>query len=343
MTAPAVTQTSKRNSPLKGIKDFFSDQTKWTPYLFVAPFFITFAIFTLYPMLRAILMGFQEKVGFTGTQWEWVGFANFVEAIVDDPRMILNFKGETLKLLGLEIALPVTPGVALKNFVYYTLGSLGTQLPIAFLLAFLLTARPLKAKGFFRTVFFIPSVLPGVTIGVVGAWFFHQTRGFFNEILLWSGIITERVEWTNYPRYIMPMMLFMAFWQYMGNHAVYMIAGMTGIDDEILEAAIVDGATPFQRARYIIFPLLKPVFSYISITAAAGSLMAYQVPYVMLGTGGGARGKGWFFMTYITQMAFDRQRWGYSTAMGWLVFLIAVVITVFQLRLYDFRLGKGEA
>ena len=323
------------------IKKFFSDQTKWTPYLFVAPFFIIFAVFTLYPMFRAVLMGFQEKVGFTGKQWEWVGFANFVEAITDDARMLLNFKGETLKLFGREIFLPVTPGVALKNFIYYTLGSLATQIPFGFALAFLLTSRSLKAKGFFRTVFFIPSVLPGVTIGVVGAWFFNPTRGYFNEVLLRAGILTERIDWTNYSQYIMPMMLFLAFWQYMGNHAVFMIAGMTGISDEIIEAAIVDGATPLQRAWYIILPLLKPVLAYISITAAAGSLMAYEVPYVMLGAGG-ARGKGWFFVPYISYMAFDQQRWGYATAIGWLVFLIAIVITVFQLRLYDFRLGKGE-
>ncbi len=341
MAATEVAQ--RKNGPSRAIKAFFSDQTKWTPYLFIAPFFITFAVFTLYPLLRAIAMGFQEKVGFSGMQWEWVGFENFVEALTDDPRMILNLEGETFNLLGREMTIPIMPGVALKNFIYYTLGSLGTQLPIAFALAFLLTSRPLKAKGFFRTVFFIPSVLPGVTMGVVGAWFFHQTRGFFNEFLLSAGLVTERIEWTNYPKYIIPMMLFIAFWQYMGNHAVFLIAGMSGIDDEILEAAIVDGATPFQRARYIILPLLKPVFAYISITAAAGSLTAYQIPYVMLGTGGGARGKGWFFMTYITQMAFDQQRWGYATAMGWLVFFIAVVITIFQLRLYDFKLGRREA
>ena len=338
-----VTPTAAAKEQQHPIARFFADQTKWTPYVFVAPFLITFCIFTLYPMLRAIVIGFEEKVGFTGTQWEWVGLANFVEAITDDPRMLINLEGETLRLLGAEIAVPVWLGVALKNFVFYTLGSLATQLPLAFLLAWLLTSRPLKAKGLWRTVFFIPSVLPGVTMGVVGAWFFHETRGFFNEVLMQTGLITDRIAWMNYPKYIMPILLTVAFWQYMGNHAVFMIAGMTGIDEEILEAAFVDGANGFQRARYIILPMLKPVFAYISITAAAGSLMAYQVPYVLLGTTGGARGQGWFFMPYITQMAFDQQRWGYATAIGWIVFFIAVVITVFQLRLYNFKVGKSGA
>jgi ABC-type sugar transport system permease subunit len=343
MASTTIASQTKRSSPGQAIAAFFRDQTKWTPYLFIAPFFLTFAVFTLYPMLRAVLMAFQEKVGFTGLDWEWVGFANFIEAITDDPRMLINFKGEVLRIFGLEIAMPIWFGTAFKNFIFYTLGSLATQLPIGFLLAWLLTSRPLKAKGFFRTVFFIPSVLPGVTMGVVGAWFFHQNRGFFNEVLLWLGVLQTRIEWTNYPRYIMPMLLTVAFWQYMGNHAIFMIAGMSGIDEEILEASVVDGANGWQRARFIILPMLKPVFAYISITAAAGSLMAYEVPYVLLGTSGGARGKGWFFIPYIQQTAFDYQRWGYATAIGWLVFLIAILITVLQFRLYDFHLGKSEA
>jgi len=315
MASIAVSGPTKKRSP---VLEFFSDQTKWTPYLFVAPFFITFAIFTLYPMLRAVTMGFQESLGYTG-QWEWVGLANYVEALTNDARMRTAF----------------------MNFIYFTLGSLATQLPCAFLLALLLTSRSLKAKGLWRTLFFIPSVLPGVTMGVVGGWFFSKTHGFANALLVSMG--GPRVDWAGFSRYIIPNMLLIAFWQWMGNHAVFLIAGMSGIGDEIIEASIVDGASAWQRARHIILPLLKPVFAYISITAAAGSLMSYEVPYVFLGTDGGARGKGWFFMTHIQQMAFGQFRMGYATAIGWLVFLIAIVITVLQLRIYEFRLGKEEA
>ncbi len=315
MASIAVPGPTKRRSP---VQKFFSDQTKWTPYLFVAPFFITFAIFTLYPMLRAVLMGFQESLGYTG-KWEWVGLANFVEALTDDSRM----------------------GVAFKNFVYFTVGSLATQLPCAFVLALLLTSPALKAKGLWRTLFFIPSVLPGVTMGIIGGWFFSKTHGFANALIVAFG--GPRVDWAGLAQFIIPNLLVIAFWQWMGNHAVFLIAGMSGIGDEIIEASIVDGASPWQRARYIILPLLKPVFAYISITAAAGSLMNFEVPYVFLGTNGGAREKGWFFMTHIQQMAFGQFRMGYATAIGWLVFFIAIVITILQLRLYDFRLGKEEA
>ena len=315
MAGIAITQSKKKRSP---IVQFFSDQTKWTPYLFVAPFFVTFAIFTLYPMLRAVIMGFQKSLGYSG-QWEWVGLANFIEALTDDPRM----------------------GTALINFAYFTLGSLITQLPCAFVLALLLTSPRLKSKGVWRTLFFIPSVLPGVTMGVIGIWFFSKTHGFANALVVAFG--GERIDWGGLSNLIMPRLLLIAFWQWMGNHAVYLIAGMSGIGDEIIEASIVDGATPWQRARYIILPLLRPVFAYISITAAAGSLMNFQVPFVLFDAGGGPREKGWFFMTHIRYMAFDQFRMGYATAIGWLVFFIAIVITALQLKAYQFRLGEEEA
>ena len=315
MASNTVARPAKKRSP---IVEFFTDQTKWTPYLFVAPFFITFAIFTLYPMLRAVVMGFQKSLGYTG-QWEWVGFANYIEALTDDSRM----------------------GTALINFASFTLGSLLTQLPCAFFLALLLTTPALRAKGVWRTLFFIPSVLPGVTMGVIGLWFFSKTHGFANELILAFG--GERVDWGGFSYLIMPRLLMIAFWQWMGNHAVFLIAGMSGIGDEIIEASIVDGATPWQRARYVILPLLKPVFAYISITAAAGSLMNFQVPFVLFDAGGGPREKGWFFMTHIREMAFGQFRMGYATAIGWLVFFIAIVITIFQFRVYEFRLGQEEA
>lgn len=294
---------------------FIRDQRKWTPYLFVAPFFITFFVFTLYPMLRAILMAFQESVGFSN-EWEWVGLSNFEEALTND-KMVAT---------------------ALKNVIYYTLGSLGTQLPAAFLLAFLLTSRHLRSRGFFRTIFFIPSVLPGVTMGVVTIWLFSESRGFANALWLALGG-AERIKWTMLPKLIMPRLLTIAFWQWMGNHAIYLVAGMSGIEPSILEAAIVDGASSWQRARYIVLPLLRPVLAYISITAAAGSLVVFDVPFMLFTGGGGPAAKGWFFVTYIAWTAFDRFRMGYATAIGWLVFFLAIAVTIIQLKLFGF----GEA
>jgi len=298
---------------------FLADQRNWAPYLFIAPFFITFAVFTLYPLLRALLMAFQESLGYGGG-WEWVGLANFQEALTDDRHL----------------------GVALRNVLIYTFGSLLTQLPVALGLALLLTSRFVRAKGLLRTLFYVPVALPGVTIGVIGVWFFNADRGFANALLLALG--GDRVRWAGHPELVMPMMLVLAFWQYVGNHTVLLIAGLSGLDPAILEAATVDGATGWQRVRYILLPLLRPVFTYMSITMTAGSLMVYEVSIVLFagGTstmGAGPAGQAWMFLPYITWLAFDQFRLGYATAVGWLVFLLAVVLTAIQLRL--FQSGEG--
>jgi ABC-type sugar transport system permease subunit len=312
MTSQVVARTQHRRS---AFVRFWADQRKWTPYLFVAPFFVTFFIFTGWPLLRAVTMGFQEMVGFGG-QFEYVGLENFKEALFEDDHV----------------------RVALKNFFLYVTGSLVTQMPAAFALALLLTARNLKAKGFFRTVFFIPTVIPGVTMGVIGSWLFNQSRGFINQLYLALGG-AERIAWGSLPRHIIPMLLLIAFWRWMGRHAVYLIAGITGIETSIIEAAIVDGASGWQLARHITLPLLRPVFAYITITAAGGSLLMFEVPFIMMDGGGGAGGQGWFFIPYIARMAFNQFRFGYATAIGWLVFFLSIALTLIQLRFF----GYGEA
>jgi ABC-type sugar transport system permease subunit len=317
MTTLAESQVQFKQRPK--VVRFLSDQRKWMPYLFVAPFFIAFGVFQFYPLLRSIIMGFQESVGYTGT-WEWVGFANYVEALTDDRHVI----------------------TALRNFIFFGVGSLVTQVPVAIALALMLSSPLLHQRGVFRTMFFIPAVLPGVLMGLVGVWFFSESRGLANAIVKALG--GDDILWMSLPQYIMPMFLTIAFWQWTGNHAVFFLAGMGGIDRGVIEAAIIDGATAWQRTRYIVLPLLKPVLAFVTIIIALGSLMTYDIPAVVFtGTGGatlaGPGAQGWFFLPYIADVAFNRFRMGYATSIGWLVFIIAVTITIFQLRLYKF----GEA
>jgi ABC-type sugar transport system permease subunit len=307
-----LTKSQTRYKQRSQIVRFFSDQRKWTPYIFVAPFLITFAIFQFYPLLRSVLMGFQEMVGFAGN-WSWVGLANFKEALTDDYRL----------------------AIAIRNFVVYTVFSLVTQVPVAIILALTLASPVLKWRGTFRTIFFIPSVLPGVAMGVVGIWFFNESRGLANALLAALGM--KEILWTSLPQYIMPRLLTIAFWQFMGYHAIFFLAGMGGIDRQIIEAAIIDGATVWQRTRYVVLPLLRPVLAFVTITIVLGSLMIYDVPAIMMDPGamGGPGGQGWFFIPYITDTAFNKFRMGYATSIGWLIFLLAILVTFFQLKLYN--------
>ncbi len=312
MAQIAATQSQAGSSIGSSMSRFFRDQHRWVPYLFLAPFFITFAIFTLYPLVRAVVMGFQETMGFSN-QWEWVGLKNYIEALTNDRQFRVSF----------------------RSFALYTVGSLLSQIPAGLLLAWMLTSRSLRFKGFFRTLFFIPSVLPGVTVAVIGQWFFNENRGLANAIILALGG-ESRIKFGLFPEYVIPMLLAIAFWQWMGNHAIFFVAGMSGIDTDVVEAAIVDGATPYQRLRYIVLPLILPVIAYVSITITAGSLTMYDIPYIFLSAGGGPGGQAWFFLPWMTYQAFDQMRMGYAAAMGWIVFFVAVFVTVIQLKLFRF-------
>jgi ABC-type sugar transport system permease subunit len=315
MEAPIILTQVRR------VGHFFSKQRNWIPYVFVAPFFVTFALFQLYPMIRSIQMSFQEISGFWNPVWEDVGFDHYKEIISNDERF----------------------RTALMNFVQYSSISLFTQVPAGFFLAMLLASPFLRGRRFFRVAHFLPSVLPGVTIGVLGYWAFSESRGMVNELQMALGG-DKRIQFMALPRYIMAVLTSMAFWQWTGNHAVFFLAGITSIDRTLLEAATIDGAGYFGRIRFVILPLLKPVMAFVTINIAIGSLMMYDVPVLLFAdgtTGGGPGGSGWFFIPYIKWQAFDQFRMGYATAIGWLVFFIALIIAIVQLRLYKF--GEVES
>ena len=142
---------------------WLKNERNWMPYLFVAPFFLTFIVFSLYPLITSLIMPFQKAVGFEG-KFAWVGLANFQEMFV----------GQFTREGYLH---------AFRNFVYFGIGSLATQMPSAFIIALLLSSSRLRLKGLWRSLLFIPGMLPVVTIVVLGGWFFNPTRGLINAIL----------------------------------------------------------------------------------------------------------------------------------------------------------------
>ncbi len=311
-----TTEQIQKSAFLYKVRRFFSDQRKWTPYLFIAPFFVTFTIFTLWPLVQAILLAFQESTGYS-RNWTWVGFANFHEMITNDRKIRIAF----------------------RNGLLYFLGSVAMQFPAAFALAALLTSKHLKFKGLFRTLAFVPSIVPGTTVGVIASWFFSDRNGFFYAMYVLLGG-DQSFDWGLKPWFILPSMLLMAFVLYTGSHAVFFMAGMSGISHSIIEASIVDGATSWQRARFIILPLLRPVITYSLVSTMAGSLLMYEFPTMYMG-GGGPGGQGWFALPYLTDMAFNYFRMGYATAIGWALFAFGLIATYVQLQRFDFK-GEGE-
>ena len=260
-------------------------------------------------------MSFQEVMGFSN-EWVFLGFDNYKEAISDP---------------GLKIAF--------KNAFEYAFLSIVTQIPIAFLLAMILTSSVLrKTKDLYRVLFYVPVVIPGVTIALIGSWFFNDSRGMANEInLLFGG--QNRINWLMLPKYIMTIMVTLNFWKSVGFHAVFLMAGLSGIDATIIEASKVDGANSWQRIIFIFIPMLKSVFAYITIVAFSGSLMVFDIPFTLFQGRAGPGGQGWFPMTYIVDQTLMQHRLGFASAIGWILFVIAGVLTFAQLKFYDTKGG----
>jgi len=221
---------------------------------------------------------------------------------------------------------------AFKNFFLFGIGSLLTQMPSAFIIALLLSSPRLRLKGLWRSLLFIPGMLPGVTIGVLGAWFFSPSRGLVNAIL---GIVgQDPINYQFMPDIIVPAMLLMSFWQWTGYHAVFMLAAITNIDPSLTEAALVDGATFWQRARYIIVPMIKPVLTFIVLSSVLGSLGLYELPVFMFPNNPGGMANT-FLSLIVTNIRSNNL--GLATAMGLVVYVLGIGVMFIQVRALGLR------
>ena len=291
---------------------WLKNERNWMPYLFVAPFFLTFIVFSLYPLITSLIMPFQKAVGFEG-KFAWVGFDNFKEMFVGQFTREGYFH-------------------ALRNFFFFGIGSLVTQMPSAFIIALLLSSPRLRLKGLWRSLLFVPGMLPGVTIGVLGGWFFNPTRGLINAIL---GVLgQDPINYQYMPDLIVPGMLLMSFWQWTGYHAVFMLAAITNIDPSLTEAAVVDGATYWQQARYIVMPMIKPVLTFIILSSVLGSLGLYELPLFMYPNNPG--GQANTFMGLIVSNIRSNNL-GLATAMGWVVYVLGIGVMFIQVRALGLR------
>jgi ABC-type sugar transport system permease subunit len=304
----AAPPSERKNSFVRWIKN----ERNWMPYLFVAPFFLTFIVFSLYPLLTSLIMPFQKAVGFEG-KFEWVGMENFKEMFVGEFTREGYF-------------------YAFKNFILFGIGSLVTQMPSAFIIALLLSSPRLRLKGLWRSLLFVPGMLPGVTIGIIGGWFFSPTRGLINAVLELLG--RDPINYQYMPELIIPGMLLMSFWQWTGYHAVFMLAAITNIDPSLTEAAVVDGATYWQQARYIIVPMIKPVLTFIILSSVLGSLGLYELPLFMFPANPGGQANTFMGLIISNIQSFNL---GLATAMGWVVYVLGIGVMFIQVRALGLR------
>lgn len=253
-------------------------------YYFIAPFFLVFVIFNLYPTLNTIYLSFYNIAGFQ-TEGTFVGLMNYTNLLKNS--LFLQAVKNTLVLWTM-------------NFI--------PQLFISMILAYWFTNARLKLKGqtFFKSAFYLPNIITAASVAVIFYALFSYPKGPINLLLLNLGVLEAPYDFFRNVAFTRGLVSFIQFWMWYGQTAIVLVSGILSIDASLYEAAEVDGATPWQSFRKITLPLLKPITLYVLITSLVGGLQMFDIPLLL--TNGGPNGSVETVMTYIYKQAFQGGR-----------------------------------
>ncbi len=274
---------------------------RYAPYFFLAPFFLLFGVFMVYPLFDSIRLSTYSVRGMRSETF--VGFEN-IERLVADPLF----------------------WTALWNTAYFAAGSLLLQLPVALVLALLLSNARLKGRNLFRLSFFSPVLISGVFIAVIFYLLYDRRYGLVNKVL------GSEIQWLQDPDLVMPALVLAGVWRWAGFNMVYFLAGLQSIRQELYEAAAVDGAGPWQSFIHVTIPALKPVIAFVVITSMIGSFQLFDLPYVL--TEGGPGNASMTMVMYLYKHGFEFINLGYAATIGWALAVIIGVISIIQVRFF---------
>ncbi|HET9221277.1 MAG TPA: sugar ABC transporter permease [Roseiflexaceae bacterium] len=280
----------------------------------LAPLIAAFAIFWIYPIVRGFWGSFTLWRGFDSAA-PFVGLQNYARAF-DDPVFQL----------------------ALRNTFYYALLTVPTSLLLALLLALAIEASG-RLKPVFRTFYFLPVVTPVIATVLVWKFLYQPSLGLFNQLLTLAGLPTQR--WLISGQLALPSVAIYTIWKNVGFSMVIFMAGLTAIPQLYYDAAKVDGASRWQAFWHITIPLLRPTFVFVLVTRVIFSLQDFGTIFVMSSAGaslpGGPNNSTMVVAVYQWLMAFRELELGYGSAMGLILFVIILILTLLQFRFLQTR------
>jgi len=277
---------------------------RWRGVPYVAPWCIGFLAFTLGPYLFSFYLSFNE--------WQllgpidYVGTDNYTQ-LFDDPLFIKS----------------------LVNTTYYTAIHVPGLMILAFAAALLLNEE-VRFRALFRTVFYLPSITPGVAAVILWVWMLHPT-GVVNTFLGFLGVPENaQPSWFASTDWAMPGLILMSFWG-IGSMMVIYLAGLQGVPQHLYEAASIDGANWWQRLRNVTIPMMTPTIFFTMIVGVIGSFQSFAS--ALIATEGGPANATLFVLLYLYYQAFRYFHMGYASAIAWLLFGIIMAFTLLQFAL----------
>ena len=275
--------------------------------LFASPWIIGFAVFLAYPICASVYFSFTEYSVLKPPVW--VGGDNYSTLMADE--VFWKSLGNTLVFAAMYVPLA---------FV------------VAFGLALLLNSK-VRFMPLYRTVFFLPSLVPVVALVILWIWMFNGEHGLINVALGSVGV--EGPLWLSDVKWSKPAMVFMSLWG-VGNAMVIYLAGLQQVPQQLYEAADLDGASAWQKTRNVTVPLVSPVILFNVVMSIIWSMQVFTQPYVMSEDGSPARSI-YFYSMYLFDNAFKYHRMGYASAMAWIMFIVIFLLTLAALKFAERR------
>jgi lactose/L-arabinose transport system permease protein len=273
------------------------------PFSFLAPALLLYAFFTLFPIVRSMILSLQRNLD---GEIRWAGLAQYTRLLGDD---------------------------IFKQALFNTLIFLVIQVPMmlvsALLLAIALNSKRFPFRALFRSAFFLPSIMSLVAVGVLFRVLLNEDLGAVNYLLRSLGL--EGVPWITHPWWAKVTVMLLLTWRYTGFMMVIYLSGLQSIPDELYEAAEIDGSNGVQSFWYITLPLLRPTILFTTVLSTIGVLQIFDEALIV--TRGGPANETLTIGLYLYQTAFQSVDFHYAAAISWVLVVLIGALSLLQLRL----------
>lgn len=270
-------------------------------YLCISPWILGFLVFTVGAMGMSLVLSFLETDLLRG--YEFVALDNFARMF--DDKLVSK---------------------ALTNTAYYAFAMVPLGTLFALTIALIMN-QGIWGQGFFRTVYYLPSIISGVAVSILWSWLYQPDSGLINSLLALVGIQGPR--WIYSREWAMPSLILMSVWGTGGSMLIF-LAGLQSIPSVLYEAAEIDGANIWHRFRHVTIPMLTPTIFFNVVMRIIGSWQVFTQAYVM--TNGGPANSTLTMVLYLYRKGFEQFQFGYASALAWLLFAIILVFTLLTFR-----------
>ncbi|WP_434432987.1 carbohydrate ABC transporter permease [Lactiplantibacillus paraplantarum] len=275
----------------------------WEAYLFLAPAFVIAAVFFVAAIIFALYMSFNH-VNMISQQFEFTGFKNYIDVFSDNVAM-----------------------TALKNTALFSVIVVPIQTIIALLIAYALSTRGIKGKKLFRLVYFLPTLTSSAALTLIFMFIFNIT-GPLNNFLISMGLYQHPINFLQNPAYALKVIMVMNIWSTVPNYMTVYLASLVDLPESFYEAAEIDGASAWQKLRYITIPYLRPITTYVLLTGIIGTFQMFDQAYIFSNGSGGPDNSTLTIALMVYQYAFGSMNtMGYACALAIVLTIIIFIVS----------------